>query len=125
MPDCPLSNGVNRWLPFRGPVSLTVFMSHTPLLGSPSASCSSTEAIERCWNSGLPKVIGVASVAVGPAELGRGVKSEKRVSPAAMAPEDAMTVARMRLLAAAMPRMGRFMIGPFRIRSAARSGRTS
>ena len=72
MPDWPLSNGVKRWLPLCGPVSLTVFMSQTPLLGSPSASCSSTEAIERCWNAGLPNVMGVASLAVGPDESAGG-----------------------------------------------------
>jgi hypothetical protein len=61
------------------PISLTMIVSHTPLFGSPPASCSNTKAIDRCWNAGLPKVIGVASFAVGPAELASGVKSKSDV----------------------------------------------
>ena len=43
------------------------------------------EAIERCTNAGLPKVMGVmgvASVAVGPADTASGVKLEKLDSSA-------------------------------------------
>ena len=48
---------------------------------------TSLEAIERCSKSGLPKVIGVASLAVGPADAARGAKSEKRRPSAIATPE--------------------------------------
>jgi hypothetical protein len=38
--------------------------------------------MDHCSKSGLPKVIGKASVAVGPAELASGVKSENTTPPA-------------------------------------------
>ena len=61
-------------------------MSQLPVLGLPAVSSVKRSVIERCWNSGLPKVIGEASSAVGPAEAGNGVKSENRV-PSAIAAE--------------------------------------
>jgi hypothetical protein len=38
--------------------------------------------MDHCSKIGLPKVIGIASVAVGPAELASGVKSENPPTPA-------------------------------------------
>ena len=87
-PDWPVSKTVNRKRPLCGPVSFTVSMSQAPLFGTPAASCSWRPAMERCWKTGLPNVIGVASLAVGPAEAARGVKSEKRM-PSAMAASEA------------------------------------
>jgi len=105
MPAWPDSNGVRRKLPLRGPVSLTVIMSQTPLLGSPAASCALRSAIDRCAIAALPKVIGFASSAVGPAELASGVKSSKLVLAALAMPADAAVPASTRLPATVRPRV--------------------
>ena len=47
-----------------------------------AANWAVRSAIERCTNAGLPKVMGVASVAVGPADTASGVKLEKLDSSA-------------------------------------------
>jgi hypothetical protein len=74
-------------------------MSHEPLFGSPAANCAVRLATERCWNAALPKVIGVASLAVGLADDASGVKSEKRTLAAPAIPLDARTPASARALA--------------------------
>src|SRR5262245_1850528 len=63
-PDCPVSKTVKMYRPLFAPVSLTVFMSKLPVFGTPAASCTLRLTIDRCWKSGLPKVIGWLSSAV-------------------------------------------------------------
>src|SRR5262245_41518695 len=79
MPDWPVSNGENRKRCCCDPVSFEVIMSQAPLLKCPSASWVVRSASEAWSNSELPKVMGIDSSAVTPAEDGSGVKSEKRV----------------------------------------------
>src|SRR5262245_62487345 len=97
MPDWPVSNGEKRYRPLRGPVSLTVIMSHAPLFGSPAASWAVRFATDRCRMAGFPKVIGLVSSAVGPADDVSGVKSEKRALAAAATPPAVRTAASTRL----------------------------
>ena len=81
IPDWPVSNSVNRNLPLCGPVSLTVIMSQAPVFGSPSAELRHPIGDRTLLEGGLPKVIGIASSAVGPAEAvkrSESPRSERR-----------------------------------------------